>query len=843
MDYLFELLEISLNRVCAGSVLDQRGVEIRNENIDVYRSSQYRALSQQIESAIQTVIVSDVQKAPTVERYLTYWVLYLRSVALGLGKPNPSTGGNMFSHRRSGGPSGHSGVSNGGELGGGGGSANDDNEGDDGDEAGGGNLASPVPSNGDTSTTPASSEDMVQLQTITSISQLGTVYREYLLKSCPYLPFGRIEIKTVAIRLATKLIQDHLPSIVGLTDIAHARHIALQELQHLKQDSPVCSARVFVRMYMPISLYLNDLVNLGCSVATYTLNDKTVPSLQIHGMQFLAEICRLFVATQDPDYQSQGNETIDAVESKLLLQFLSQISGAVRVCLAVRHAPVLMMHTAQVLCLLLSHGFIRDKVALKRLLKPIASYFEEAFPNKESSRPITGGVHETISTQEMLIMLQLLAQLHLMGSAEGVHVLQTKMGSVHIDAGIRSTLAAFVQEMGDKFVHLSRAVLSDTMRMFLTAASSDHPNGGHDSDSIRDIHPLRGGLTYSSMVHILALQSHYIDTAMWVAMTMSVHQEANVDLLMLFVTAAFDACSNARKDHPRHHSHCVSTESLTSDLKVLISQLCLHRAVLSNSQHSLSLLNKLQSFTQTSTASAAVDVLLVTRIVVTILQQQPSPLTMEVLRPCWTSALTLTQTLLPWLFVHSSGSGGKSSTDQPLLSNTAFVTRCLLATTPAEKDDTPRLTVSAELDTVLKEIIVCWLVLASKLLTLADDGENATLKESSLAYITRLLGFITMEYALAHSRQTIETGMAVNNYGALFDTCVKAYGKVVSIVPSTTSIVQEENAGFVRVLWQGYQALSPLPASPSRNGTWEALLEIAATLWNATVQVQVQNYS
>lgn len=879
VDYLFELLEISLNRVCAGSVLDQRGVEIRNENIDVYRSSQYRALSQQIESAIQTVIVSDVQKAPTVERYLTYWVLYLRSVALGLGKPNPSTGGNMFSHRRSGGVSGPVGGASGGELGAGGGSANDDNEGEEeGDEAGAGNLASPaVPSHGDSSATPATTtEDMVPLQSITSISQLGTVYREYLLKSCPYLPFGRIEIKTVAIRLATKLIQDHLPSIVGLTDIARARHIALQELQQLKQDSPVCPARVFVRMYMPIALYLNDLVNLGCSVATYTLNDKTVPSLQIHGMQFLAEICRLFVATQDPDYQyqSQGHDdAIDAVESKLLLQFLSQLSGAVRVCLAVRHAPQLMTHTVQVLCLLLSHGFIRDKVALKRLLKPIASYFEDVFPNHTESsspprRPITGGVHETIATQEMLIMLQLLAQLQLLSAAaaEGVQqVLRTKMGmmwllvSVPVDAGIRATLAAFVLEIGDKFVQLSRAVLSDTMRMLLTAAaSSDHPpseGGGPESDAIRDIHPLRGGLTYSSMVHILALQGHYIDTAMWLAMAMSLHPEANhIDLLMLFVTAAFDACFDASssKDRPRHRSHCLSTETLTSDLKLLISQLCLHRAVLSNSQHSLSLLHKLQSFTHFSVAdSATVDIPLVTRIVVTILQQQQptSPLPMEVLRPCWTSALTLTQTLWPWLFVRSGATpGSKASMDQqPLLSHDAFVTRCLAI---SEEKETPAAsgwnTVSAEWDTVVKEVIVCWLVLASKLLTLTDgDGETASLKEASLAYIARLLGFITMEYALAHSsRQAMETTNGtgvVHHYGALYDTCVKAYAKIVSLVPSATSIVQEENAGFVRILWQGYQILSVRTASPSRNGLWEALLEIASTLWNATVQVQASS--
>jgi hypothetical protein len=821
VDYLFELYESALNHVCASSVLDQRGIEIRSESIDVYRSGQYKSLMVQIEKAIQAVIVADVQS--NADQHLTYWVLYLRSVAMGLGKPSQAGSSSQ--------PYGSAG--NGAGDGGG-------RDEDDAEEGGGGGVVGEIGASekaggtGNANRAETESADVVYLSSITSISQLGTVYREYLLKSCPYLPFGRIEIKAAAIRLATKLVQYHLSSSPNLTDIGSARQRAWQALQEMRQASPTCAAKDFVRMNIPISLYLNDLVNLGCSIATYTLNDKTIPSLQQHGMQFLAEVCRLFATATDPDYQSQGSEALDAVESKLLLQFLSQLSGAVRVCLSVRHVPVLLQETVKVLCLLLAHGFIRDKVALKRLLKPVSSYFEEVLGQKGQVRPSTGGVHETIATQEMLVMLKLLGHIRLLTVADAnisAVVLQDKNVLPSIDSGVRTTLAGFVQEIGDKFFELSHAVLTDALRMFM---AQQQPQGSEEDALIKELHPLRGGLTYSPSVHILILQEQFMETAMVVALALTQQVNASdsvtaqfMDVLLATVNVVFEFCGSSIATVGSAFYLVELQRQCRVDLTLLISQLCLRREILTNSSHCLSLLTKLQALShQSSTVSgpSPVNAPLVCRIIVNVLQQQPAnvPMDVTILQSCWLSALSLTQTIVPMLFTEQS-----NSNEVPLLNPTQCVSHIFDQATSSQS-----LVVSNDLDSTTKECIVCWLVLASKILSLSDD--NKGLKESGLAYVARLLSLLTIEYGIACQRFATSHALT-RSYGAMFDTCVKAYGKTISLLRSADQ-VQCELKFLIQVIWRGYQRFMSISSNDNTaHNHWESVLEIATILWNMGV--------
>lgn len=693
-------------------------------------------------------------------------------------------------------------------------------------------------------------EETVSLHSLTSISQLSTVYREHMLKHCPYLPYGRMEVKAAALRLATIVAKTYLPRIPAVSDMARARQIAMQDLQRVRATTPTLPVSQFLRLHMPITLYLNDLVNLGCSSATYTLNDKTVLSFQSSGMQFLAEICRWFAHAQDPDYQSQGDGATDAIESLLLVQFLSQILGAVRVCLSIRHAPSLMHDTAEILHLLLSQGFIRDKVALKRLLKPIGTYVEEAFGGSvvkgagESAtavvavgaqviRPLTGGVHESNATHEMLVMLRLLGQFRLL--AHG--------GGGNVEAGVRATLATFVTEIGDVFYVIAQALIIDAVRMFGIV--------GLPIQQIKEVHPLRGGLTYSPMVHILTYQRTYMTTALLLAQALTVTDLSGtgsvsvvpVDGLMeatvLLVDAAMDACELSpavRDPAPPSQEEAAWFHDVHGQVAVIIAQLCSQRAVLTHPTRSLSLLTRL------SVTGATVDVPLVTRIVVTLLQQQPPQQSqtaagLELLQVCWSRVLALTKTVVPAVFETATITTAATDVEgedaaAPLVSIGTLLQRHVATTAVA-----PVTTTVTMDDASIKEIIVCWLVLASKLVSSSTATE-------SLVYIARLLALVALEYARQHRLAAGTMGT-----GPLLETFVRAYGKVVSLLASSVA-VQGECSFLLGLVWQGYQAMVHSPASTSSSSsgpdtttttttttaaTWEAWLETALMLWSTAL--------
>lgn len=147
------------------------------------------------------------------------------------------------------------------------------------------------------------------------------------------------------------------------SDIQSARIKAscdLSELGPSPSETALCAISCFA------SLFLHDLVNLACACATYTINDKSLISLQLESLRLLESILVLFENSIDPDIQISDQPDSNR---KILHQFISQIVSAVRPCLNNLQSPFLSFRSAKIICKLIKGGFIADKVAIKRLVK------------------------------------------------------------------------------------------------------------------------------------------------------------------------------------------------------------------------------------------------------------------------------------------------------------------------------------------------------------------------------------------------------------------------------------------------------------------------------------------
>lgn len=844
MDFLFTLYEVVSGQLAGASLGEQRNVEIRAENVQISPAHQLQTLSRRVLDTIANVIRTDVQQGVTQQQHrLTYWILYLRSVALGLGKPH--TAADIMSSGAGSGASDTAGTSGAGD------------DGEDGEE-------------GMTASANATSVDQaaidvvpkVSLTQITSTSQLTTVYREVLLKTCPYFAFGRLEIKVFALKLACELLQTYLPQqqeeAKRVADATLARQTVNAELTLLRQQSATnsneeCTVEIFLRLPMPIVLYLNDLVSFGCSAATYTLNDKTVPVLQEHGMELLSQICRVFIHTIDPDYQSQGDSAVDALESKLLLQFLSQLSGALRTCLTARHAPTLMLHTGHILQLLLSQGFIRDKVALKRLLKPLSTFFESSVVSAEVPRPLNTSVHDQIATEEVLRFFVLAAQCKLLSiAAAGTTSL--------VDQGVRTALAAFIAEFGGKFRGLLHAILIDAIRLLQSSPTEtiadefdNHSNGNNNDD---DCHALRGGLTYPPTVHAYALRPALMQAAVVAAQVLAqdgqVRSQFGSDILSLLVIFIENLCHSVVTANENKSSAVVVRKD---DILVVISQLCAPQSGSSatslSCEHLLSLLELVERLEtpQQPSQSAKININnLLARMVMQILNTASSSGTTseEVLQSAWKTLIRRTQRLFPSLFEVTVSSSSSVQSSLALVAPSQAASQLFAswktvaspstsseATVPEVEDmfashqstfPSTSGTVVAEIveDSLVKDILLAWLVFASKSLAVPSLA-------GSVVYVTRLVGLLSLHY--------VSTAKSVLGNAApllLLETLVKAYGKLVSLLPSTQEVHQEINA-VINLLWCTYQQVVKDPQNSQMVTDWETVLETQLLLWCTAV--------
>lgn len=190
--------------------------------------------------------------------------------------------------------------------------------------------------------------------------------------------FVNIHVKYVAVRCMFISVQ-HLKQL-RVTDAHRNIQLARTATQLKLEAFCITAANVTNSLQsndIPCfaSLFIHDLVNTACSVATYTFNEKPSIILQIASINLLDLILQLFASTQDPDAQVASSNTDQT--HFILHQFISQITSALRPCLSHRLVPELTLSCSSIINRLLRENYVVDKISIRRLLKLLLPTIEE----------------------------------------------------------------------------------------------------------------------------------------------------------------------------------------------------------------------------------------------------------------------------------------------------------------------------------------------------------------------------------------------------------------------------------------------------------------------------------
>jgi hypothetical protein len=262
------------------------------------------------------------------------------------------------------------------------------------------------------------------------------------------------------------------------------------------------------------SLFIHDIINSACSLATYTFNEKSILKLQLYSMQLLSVILDVFQSSVDPDLQqsnSQDEFLSASADCKMLYQFISQILSALRPCLALQVSSELNAICSGILLKLMKMEFLHDKVALKRLLKPLLSVVDN---KSDMTMPIQ---HRQDMSEESSVIYQLTvmssyAQLHLLTCEQTVFIRQTTKEYNSMISTVNSAISEFML----KLVQIWFAYCIDCSRMIKSLTthikSIDISEKMNDSrqDLINDFDPKLGGLTYNSHLRLHLIESTYL---------------------------------------------------------------------------------------------------------------------------------------------------------------------------------------------------------------------------------------------------------------------------------------------------------------------------------------------
>jgi hypothetical protein len=471
-------------------------------------------------------IISNDLAEGNIHNKLAFWTVYSRGLALGLNSNLNNSNANGTSEE-----SGQNGKQSGRDE-------DDFDEGGPGEVHGKSDGKSGGNNNGD--------EVSTMTYQVSNASQFVLFYRDFITRRTPYLSVTRVQIKQTALKLLVfamnQLLQRSIASNTSQIFFSHFdlnlarstfQHSLSQVVPNLNNGEKRYTAESLVSIpTIPIILFLQDLINLSCACATFTMNDKAILGFQSESMKLVCILLEMFADAVDPDYvdaTAGSSVEYDDSQNKLVVQYLSQLLGAIRVCLTMKHFPELLLPSQKALFVLVQKGYIRDKVAFKRLLKPIMTYAEESLISSSSSNgsglqlKMSSSLNEVMGIHEHLAYLSSLAGLMVIGNHHNSHPFthphQSNLLGIKAELGIKQTiLNSFSNEITERIICACKLTLIDLIRILFEQQKAFPSSAwnlvGHgdssSSSSLPEFHPARGGWIYSSAIKIEAILQELI---------------------------------------------------------------------------------------------------------------------------------------------------------------------------------------------------------------------------------------------------------------------------------------------------------------------------------------------
>eukprot|EP01038_Epipyxis_sp_PR26KG_P007657 gene7657-10420_t len=494
---LYELLDycIASSAISHDSISPFSGIEIRRGVLqEDLQSQELTKLVESITESILVLVETDVRWNPDVR--IGYWIQYSRAIALNISSKVKKTKTNSTATNE-----------------------NDVEEDVDqeGDES---NTQDAVVKSNSNKADNSINANAGDIGNVTYDNYLSH-YRELVFIDLPDLKYSRTQIKALAIKsiiIALKWRSNHQGNI----DIQYARQVTnefitslgpLTEeklLSHCSCSSAIPPNNTWKGVSIPnfISLNLNDLINISCACATFTIEDKSILLLQKESMELLHLLVVLFENTVDPDTISSANTgAISTQNEKILQQYLSQLLSAARVCLAVSWDHGLLNATGLIVIRLIKTGLINDKVMMRRLIKPLITFSDienDVNPSTSSIYSLTVRAKQSPLVCEDISVCTHVANMALLG-----HLYTLALPSISnsdVNESIKSSLLSIMQEYLPKLTQIWESIIIDIIRIHYTSINNNQHNISLMSRSEivklqnhqMEINPLRGGLVYNS---------------------------------------------------------------------------------------------------------------------------------------------------------------------------------------------------------------------------------------------------------------------------------------------------------------------------------------------------------
>jgi hypothetical protein len=241
-----------------------------------------------------------------------------------------------------------------------------------------------------------------------------------------------------------------------------------------------------------LALFLQDIINMACACAAYTIDDSRQTSLQAESIDFLHVVVSTFWESLDPDVLKSSSQ-VGGGGVKILELSIAQIVSALRPCLSTRWCPALLWTTGGLICDLIRGGLLKDKTVIKRLMKTLISSCaieKEPFTIRP---PVSEEVAEEIGTISYVVNVTNLARIYLLGLESGT--------SRAVSREVKNVIRSSVSPLLPKLNMLWGALATDGARLLQGQKRWMKATAATD--------PKRGGVTYGTISEVSKIRSYY----------------------------------------------------------------------------------------------------------------------------------------------------------------------------------------------------------------------------------------------------------------------------------------------------------------------------------------------
>lgn len=440
---LFRLLDWAVASAYPLCASPYWGVELRTGLSAVVDCSQ--ALQHSIELALDAIVGIDVQQRPN--EAASKWVLLCRAIALG-------SNGSVQKH-----------------------DGNDSTQ----------NVATrETDDGGDEKNEPGSLDDSCRM----TVQQFAGWKREKGAAKAVTLTSPRCRLRCVALRCSTAafLGAGRHPAHFDLQLCRAETQAALNALPPNPNEESLESIPCF------LSLFLQDLMNMACACAAYTIEDNRQSVLQSEAVDFLHVVVSMFQETVDPDVLTGSGPASDQPpSSKLLELYIAQIVSSLRPCLSARWCPALLLTSGALICDLLRGDLLKDRTVLRRLLKALTGNCAPEQDCVSIRPPMSSEVAEEVAIISHVVNISNLAQVYLLGLESGP--------SREISHEIKVVILGAVSPLLEKLHDIWEAIAFDGARLM-----QGHKRWARGTPATD---PRRGGMTYGSDCDIVKIRGFY----------------------------------------------------------------------------------------------------------------------------------------------------------------------------------------------------------------------------------------------------------------------------------------------------------------------------------------------